>query len=549
MLRVLEVRNLALIDNLTFYPGAGLNVITGETGAGKSLLLNAVSLLLGERASSDIIRTGEESALIQAVFTCAEDNDSPEEEAELIFSREVRRSGPNVCRLNGRVEPLSQMAVRSRQLVRSARPEYTAVAAAVSYAAYTAGCVRRGKAGAVPYQVSSLYRELQQLQKNLAALGGDDAAVLRQADFLRYQLAEIEEANVSAAEEEALEVRWRRLNNAQQLIERTAGVYAALCEGSFDSAIMDQLGLVEKELAAAAALDGTLQNILQQISSAAEQLMDAARELRYYQEELNLDETELQEVSERLETYRRIKQKYGPTISDVEKLAADMQQELAALTGRSAQREELAEKIAATEAALAQAAAELTVLRQQTAEKLSSRINGALQELALQGAKFNILVAPAEQCSIHGCDKIEFQLSANTGEPFHSLAKTASGGEISRVMLAVKSVLAAEDAVDTLIFDEIDAGIGGLTVRAVAEKLKSLAAHRQVICVTHQPLIAAAADHHFYIYKESTNSRTATRLKKLSPGEREQELARMLGGEDGVALQHAQELLAEYQKL
>jgi DNA repair protein RecN (Recombination protein N) len=312
---------------------------------------------------------------------------------------------------------------------------------------------------------------------------------------------------------------------------------------------MDQLGLVEKELAAAAALDGTLQNILQQISSAAEQLMDAARELRYYQEELNLDETELQEVSERLETYRRIKQKYGPTISDVEKLAADMQQELAALTGRSAQREELAEKIAATEAALAQAAAELTVLRQQTAEKLSSRINGALQELALQGAKFNILVAPAEQCSIHGCDKIEFQLSANTGEPFHSLAKTASGGEISRVMLAVKSVLAAEDAVDTLIFDEIDAGIGGLTVRAVAEKLKSLAAHRQVICVTHQPLIAAAADHHFYIYKESTNSRTATRLKKLSPGEREQELARMLGGEDGVALQHAQELLAEYQKL
>ena len=549
MLRVLEVRNLALIDNLTFYPGAGLNVITGETGAGKSLLLNAVSLLLGERASSDIIRTGEESALIQAVFTCAEDNDSPEEEAELIFSREVRRSGPNVCRLNGRVEPLSQMAVRSRQLV-DLHGQNTQQSLLQSATQRTLLDAYGGeKLAQCRAQVSSLYRELQQLQKNLAALGGDDAAVLRQADFLRYQLAEIEEANVSAAEEEALEVRWRRLNNAQQLIERTAGVYAALCEGSFDSAIMDQLGLVEKELAAAAALDGTLQNILQQISSAAEQLMDAARELRYYQEELNLDETELQEVSERLETYRRIKQKYGPTISDVEKLAADMQQELAALTGRSAQREELAEKIAATEAALAQAAAELTVLRQQTAEKLSSRINGALQELALQGAKFNILVAPAEQCSIHGCDKIEFQLSANTGEPFHSLAKTASGGEISRVMLAVKSVLAAEDAVDTLIFDEIDAGIGGLTVRAVAEKLKSLAAHRQVICVTHQPLITAAADHHFYIYKESTNSRTATRLKKLSPGEREQELARMLGGEDGVALQHAQELLAEYQKL
>ena len=314
MLRVLEVRNLALIDNLTFYPGAGLNVITGETGAGKSLLLNAVSLLLGERASSDIIRTGEESALIQAVFTCAEDNDSPEEE-ELIFSREVRRSGPNVCRLNGRVEP-PQMVVRSRQLV-DLHGQNTAVAASQLRSVH---CWMRtaGKAGAVPCSVCLHYTGAAAAAEKLAALGGDDAAVLRQADFLRYQLAEIEEANVSAAEEEALEVRWRRLNNAQQLIERTAGVYAALCEGSFDSAIMDQLGLVEKELAAAAALDGTLQNILQQISSAAEQLMDAARELRYYQEELNLDETELQEVSERLETYRRIKQKYGPTISDVE---------------------------------------------------------------------------------------------------------------------------------------------------------------------------------------------------------------------------------------
>lgn len=544
MLRVLEVRNLALIDNLAFYPGFGLNVITGETGAGKSMLLNAVSLLLGERASADAIRTGEESALIQAIFTWQESKDATVKEEELIFSREVRRSGPNVCRLNGRVEPLAQMAVYGRQLVDLHGQNTQQSLLEVSTQRALLDAYGGEKLTQCRTQVSAQYKNLQQLQKDLQELGGDDAAVLRQADFLRFQLAEIEEANLTSAEEEELAVRWRRLSNAQQLIERTAGVYAVLCEGSFDATIVDQLGLVEKELAAAADLDATLQEILQQISSAAEQIREAARELRYYQEELHLDEEELLAVTERLETYRHLKQKYGPSLAQVADLTAEMQQELAVLTGRRAKREELTAMIAETKAALQKAAAELTRLRQETAVNLGEQINLALQDLALQGAQFVIVVTPEDQYSAYGCDKIEFQLAANAGEPLRSLAKTASGGEISRVMLAIKSVLAAEDAVATLIFDEIDAGIGGLTVRAVAEKLKQLAAHRQVICVTHQPLIAAAADHHFLIYKESSNNRTATKLKKLSAAEREVELARMLGGEDEAALAHAHQLLA-----
>ncbi|MCR3921869.1 MAG: DNA repair protein RecN [Firmicutes bacterium] len=546
---MLEVRSLALIDNLTFYPSVGLNVITGETGAGKSMLLDAVSLLLGERASADVIRTGEESALMQAIFSdvTVERTQAKANGDELLFSREVRRSGPNICRINGRVEPLTQMAAWGRQLVDLHGQNKQQSLLAASTQRELLDAYGGKKLAQCCKEVAILYKQLSALQEELQALGGDDAAVVRQVDFLRFQLDEIMMADISAAEEEELEKRLRRLTNAQQLMERTHRAYEDLYEADNDSAIIDRLGVVEKELAAASSLDDTLTEILQQVVSAAEQIMDAARELRSYQDTVSLDQEDLQEVTVRLETYRKIKQKYGPTLLDVEQLTEQLQRELDELTHRSAKRVALTANIEQTTASLHKAAASLSHLRLQTATILAERINQALQSLALQGAQFSIHVQQEKHCGVNGYDKIEFQLAANVGEPLRSLAKTASGGEISRVMLAIKSVLAEQDAVDTLIFDEIDAGIGGLTVRAVAEKLKQLAIHRQVICVTHQPLIAAAADHHFLIFKESHAGRAVTHIKKLSLEEREAELTRMLGGEDEVALAHAKKLLHESQ--
>ena len=542
MLRVLEVQNLALIDNLAFYPGEGLNVITGETGAGKSMLLDALSLLLGERATADVIRGGAESALLQAVFTRALPDGAGEEE-ELIFSREVRRSGPNICRINGRVEPLAEMARTGNLLVdlhgqNKQQSLLTAATQRELLDAYGGEELLQTRAA-----VAELYRQVQQLTAELEALGGDEAAAARQADFLRFQLQEITAAALTEEEEEELEGRFRRLAHARQLLENTARIYAGLYEDAYDNSVVDRLGILEKELSAAAVLDGSLAELLQQVESAAEQLKDAARQLQYYRDSISLDEEELQEVTQRLETYRRMKKKYGPTVRDVAALAERLQQELEELENRSSRREALAAERQQYEARLAEAADRLTALRKKTAAVLADRITAALQEVALQGASFAVAVEPEPQTGRYGRDRIEFLLSANVGEPLRSLAKTASGGEISRVMLAVKSVLAAEDEVETLIFDEIDAGIGGMTVGRVAEKLQQLARHRQVICVTHQPLIAAAADRHFVIYKENAGGRTFTRIKQLSAAEREREVARMLGGSDEAALAHARELL------
>ncbi len=546
MLRILEVQNLALIDNLVFYPGEGLNVITGETGAGKSMLLDALGLLLGERATADVIRGGAESALLQAVFTRTLPDGSGEE--ELIFSREVRRSGPNICRINGRVEPLSEMARTGSLLVdlHGQNKQQSLLAAATQrdlLDAYGGEELLQTRAA-----VTGLYRQVQRLARELEALGGDEAAAAREADFLRFQLQEITAAALSEEEEEELEGRFRRLANARQLLEYTGRIYAGLYEDAYDNAVVDRLGVLAKELAAAAALDGSLAELLGQLESAAEQLQDTARQLQYYRESISLDEAELQEVTLRLETYRKMKKKYGPTVRDVAATAEQLQEELLALENRSAKREALTAEREHYAVKLAEAADRLTALRKKTAAVLAGRITEALQEVALQGASFAVAVEPELQIGPFGRDRVEFLLSANVGEPLRSLAKTASGGEISRVMLAIKSVLAAEDEVETLIFDEIDAGIGGLTVGKVAEKLQQLAQHRQVICVTHQPVIAAAAHNHFVIYKESTGGRTFTRIKQLTAAEREQELARMLGSSNATALAHARELLRRKNK-
>ncbi|NLM46605.1 MAG: DNA repair protein RecN [Firmicutes bacterium] len=546
MLRVLEVQNLALIDNLAFYPGEGLNVITGETGAGKSMLLDALGLLLGERATADVIRGGAESALLQAVFTRTLPDGSGEE--ELIFSREVRRSGPNICRINGRVEPLSEMARTGSQLVdlHGQNKQQSLLAAATQrdlLDAYGGEELLQTRA-----EVTELYRQVQKNARELEKLGGGEAAAAREADFLRFQLQEITAAALSEEEEAELEGRFRRLANARQLLEYTGRIYAGLYEDAHDNAVVDRLGVLAKELAAAVALDGSLAELLAQVESAAEQLQDAARQLQYYRDSISLDEAELQEVMLRLETYRKMKKKYGPTVLDVAATAERLQKELAELENRSARREALAAEQKRYAAKLAEAADRLTALRKKTAAVLAGRITEAMQEVALQGASFAVAVEPELQIGPYGRDRIEFLLSANVGEPLRSLAKTASGGEISRVMLAIKSVLAVEDEVETLIFDEIDAGIGGLTVGKVAEKLQQLAQHRQVICVTHQPVIAAAADNHFVLYKESAGGRTFTRIKQLTAAEREQEVARMLGSRDATALAHARELLRRKNK-
>ncbi len=547
MLRLLEVQNLALIDNLSFYPAEGLNVITGETGAGKSMLLGAISLLLGERATAEAIRAGEEEASMQAVFSNAQSYLDGESETveDLSLCREIRVNGPNICRQNGRVQPLTAMSAQAKRLVDLHGQNKQQSLLDSDTQRELLDRFGGAKLLYLRDEVGELYSKLTALFREQEKLGGDEAALERQIDFLRFQLTEIESAGLSAGEEEVLERRFRRLSHAGQLSTVSAKLYAEIYEGVDAAAIVDRLGMVKKELVSAASMDENLAEILENVVSLTNQLTEVARELRSYHEGICLDEAEMQEVSLRLETYKKIKKKYGPSIADVEKLAAAICLELREIEGRNQKRTGIEREISSTKEILSKQAMELRSLRQEVAVQLAGKINEALQSLSLQGATLEIVFHPLMTCVAHGCDALEFVFSANLGEPLRSLAKTASGGEISRVMLAIKSVLAEQDAVPTLIFDEIDAGVGGFTVRAVANRLRQLARHRQVICVTHQPLIAAAADHHFIIYKEVSLGRTVTRLRKLKNEERETELVRMMGGEEGVALAHARQLLQD----
>jgi DNA repair protein RecN (Recombination protein N) len=552
MLRLLEVRNLALLDNLSFYPGAGLNVITGETGAGKSLLVGALELLLGGRAGAEVIRTGADCALLQAVFDAplpaAEDEEQYQlapGEKELILGRELRAGGPNISRINGRVQPLAQLAALTQKLVdlHGQHQQQSLLSGAVQ---------RRllDTYGGPPLytclgEVARLHSELSGVQKELHSLGGDDADQERKADFLCYQLEEITAAELSAAEEETLEKRFKKLSQVQRLRERTARIYDSLLEGASEPAIIERLGETARELAAAALLDEELAGVNIQVEGALQELLQAARTLRNYYQTLEHDEASLQQIADRLEVYKKIKKKYGPAIEEVAATVARLNAELELLAGRK-------EKVAANlrrqqqlEQQLRTSAGRLSELRRETAAKLAKEIGEALQSLALRGARLQISVHLTGAIGPSGQDRVDFLFSANSGEPLRPLSKTASGGEIARVMLAVKSVLAEQDNVPTLIFDEIDAGIGGRTVRVVADRLLLLSRHRQVICVTHQPLIAAAADHHFLIFKREEAGRTVTMLAALDAEDRERELSRMLGGEAGnqAALEHAREML------
>ena len=552
MLRLLEVRNLALIDNLSFYPGAGLNVISGETGAGKSLLVGALELLLGGRAGAEAVRFGADGALLQAVFAgnlpeAEQDEETfcPAADKELILGRELRAGGPNICRINGRVQPLVQLAALGQKLVdlHGQHQQQSLLSGSVQRRLLDA--YGGPQLAASLQELAEVHRERSATQKLLDELGGDDAELERKADFLRYQLAEITAAALTSDEEESLGKRFKKLSQAQRLRERTAKIYAELCESTYGAAIMDRLGEVAKELTATSALDEDLACLAEQVAAAMQELAEVARELRDYHEGLELDEAELQQVVERLEIYKKMKKKYGTTVAEVTSLAQQIKKDLALLEGRKEKVVSAARELQLLDGRLWHAAGVLSERRREAADILAKEIGESLQSLALRGARLHIALEAVGVINAHGQDKIEFLFSANSGEPLKPLSKVASGGEIARVMLAVKSVLAAQDNVPTLIFDEIDAGIGGLTVRAVAEKLRLLSRHRQVICVTHQPLIAAAADHHFQIFKREEEGRTVTGLAELSGADRERELARMLGGDaqNQAALEHAREML------
>ncbi len=558
MLFELNVSNYALIEDLKINFSPGFNVLSGETGAGKSIIIGAINLLLGERAAVEQIRQGSEQILIEGVVRVepqleAEMNALLEgaginSDDELLLAREVSRNGRSVARVNGRAVPVAFLKEIGQLLVdlhgqhqhQSLLRQDQHIELLDSFGGESLAAARK--------KLSELWRRKLELKKELSAYGEDNAERERRVDLYAYQVKEISEASLQPGEDEELAEREKLLSNAEKICNAVVRIYGELFSGEeegLEQSVVDRLGRLSALLSEVAAIDRGLEPLVELFSSASAQLDEVAYELRDYQNKFDFEPSELVAIQERLNLINSLKRKYGGTIEAVLDFGSEAQSEMERLQNSEAMVAKIEGDLTALAEELVKESAELSRLRKESAAELEKLIEECLQELALPSARFAVKIERKQEVAVLGIDAVEFLFSANRGEEVKPLAKIISGGEVARVMLALKTALARQDLIPTLIFDEVDAGIGGATIQSVAEKLSKLARHHQVMCVTHSPQIASMADSHIRLFKEESGERTLTRADLLDNGERRRELARMLDGAgiDQISLQHVDNML------
>jgi DNA repair protein RecN (Recombination protein N) len=568
MIEELYISNVALIDELQLECSSGLNIFTGETGAGKSVILNAVGLALGERSTAGIVRDGATNAKIQIAIALPPDHpvwdgfndsefaDALDAEETLVLSRQINASGRSRCHTNGQLVSLTFLSAIGDLLVdihgqhahQSLFRSETHLDLLDTF----------GKHEALKAEVSKKYDELRTAQAQLADFSQTLRAAMQEKDLLEFQLEELEEAQLQEGEEEDLVNERHLLSNAETLFESANQLYEQLYGGDLsESSTLDGLKIASRTISKLCELDGSLSELNGRFESTVYELEDIAYQIRDYRDKIEFNPHRLSEVEERLDLIHRLKRKYGDSISEILAYQAQASQKLEDLQFGSERIEELKDQIHLVTQGAQELAVELSKKRRETATQLESLIERELQTLGMEKAVFQILVSPIESANgpleiegkryelrADGMDEIEFFISPNVGSEPKPLAKIASGGEISRVMLALKTVLAQVDLIPTMIFDEIDAGIGGRTADIVGQKLKELSRFRQVFCITHLPQIARFADQHFRVEKSVEGDRTTITAKLLTQEERVEEVARMHGGEATVTtLAHARELL------
>ncbi|MGI6309039.1 MAG: DNA repair protein RecN [Dethiobacteria bacterium] len=562
MLAYLHMQNFALIDDLSleFFPG--MNVLTGETGAGKSMLIGAINLILGERASSEQVRTGAEQAIIEAIFTVSPDYEQLREileesglpwETELIILREISRTGRNICRVNRKIVPLSILKELGSALVDlHGQHSHQSLLRPEKHLFFLDEFGDEELLN-VKYRYQEIFHRWRGMQKKLKSRGSSPEERKRKMELLAYQRDEILAASLCPEEEESLKQRLLLLDNMEKLHTMANRAYFEIYggENALQAPVVDQISSIEKEMSSLLEIDPQLLpfvEILQEISTS---LAELGRELYSYLDGLTFSPEENIEIENRLEIYRRLKGKYGATVEKVLSFAEKCAQKISVIENSEAEvlRWEAEEKALWQE--IEQIAALLTSKRKKTAQKLELLVVEALRELSMENARFDIQFTERKTPGPEGQEELEFLFSANPGEPPKPLVRIISAGEAARVMLALKSILAEQDHIPTLVFDEIDSGIGGYTIQKVSEKLAGLSKKHQVICVTHSPQIASAADHQYYIYKEVAKGRAATSVCYLQGEKRILEIARLLNGGNmsEITKKHAAELLKKGQKL
>jgi DNA repair protein RecN (Recombination protein N) len=565
MLREIVIQNYAVIDNLRVEFGPGLNVLSGETGSGKSILVDALSLALGGRASPDVIRTGQERATVTAVFRAegrapwkawlAEYGVASEDENEFILRREVQAGGRS--RLLADDQPVTLAALRALapMLVeihgQNEQVELLARDAQLALLDQFTGCED------LLEKVGAFHARRRELEREMDALRQSERERLRTIDLLSFQAKELDQARLEPGEDSRLEEEKKVLANMEKLRAAAATAFAQLYED--EGSAVARLAVVERSVAELSRFDPRLSPYLDPLSSTRANLDDLAAFLRGYLDRLEADPRRLEEIEDRLALLDRLKRKYGKTIEEMLASRAEIGRQLEALLHADERREAVEGELQAASADYAKAARQLSGERREAARKLEKQVLAELVQMGMEKARFKVQLTalPEEQGTAAGLDAIEYRISPNPGEDLRPLEKIASGGELSRVMLALKTVVAkartgrggaSRRASPTFIFDEVDAGIGGRVAESVGERLKRLARDAQVLCVTHLAQIACFADRHLYVEKFERGGRTVTAVKPLDgQKERAAELARMLSGRQitDAVLKHATTMLKQ----
>src|SRR5213594_3596788 len=550
VLNLLRIKNLALVEELEWQIAPGFTAITGETGAGKSIIIGALQLLLGERADKSLIRTGADTCTAEAVFAGKELQRLNPQLIEagiepcgddLIIKRSLSAAGSNRQFINGSPTTLSILKNIGDALVDLHGPHDHQSLLSPDKQLDLLDSFARAEEQVEEYRKH--FRQLETLAAEHATLNTAETAREQELDLLRHQITEIDSANLVADEEDEIEKRYKLSSSSKRLIELASAAANKLSEA--DESVLSQLAETQRLLRELEKIDISTAELSSEHAAAAVQLSEIARSLSDYAEKLDLDPEQLAALEQRVSLFETLKRKYGGSIAEVIEFGRRAAERMQKIEGRDAELERLTKEIAEVRTQMNRAGEVLRKLRAKAAPKLSETIRKNLADLGFRQSEFEAKLSTLDEPRASGFDSVELLFSPNPGEPLKPLRAIASSGEISRLMLAIKSALAAQDAVPLLVFDEIDANVGGEIAHAVGTRMRELAKRHQVLCITHLPPVAAAATSQFVVTKEVRGGRTFTQLREVSGKARREEIARMLGGKSDEALNLAATMLAQ----
>ena len=550
MLNQLSVRNVAVIDKLDINFHDGVSVLTGETGAGKSIIIDSINMILGDRANKELVRYGTDKAVVQAVFDAPksvinilEENDIDVEDETVIITRQVTKEGKSVARINGMVVTLNILREISDRLINiHGQHDNQALLTPIRHITFL-------DAYADNEEYINRYKDIlskkREIEKKISSLEMDEQEKMQRIDLLEYQVNEIKKASLEKGEEDDLREQRDIYTNAEQITKSVNEAYMNLYEGDEIQSAYDGISIAVNEISQISDLNPQLKSIYDTLNEIMYSLEDTAHEIKEFGETVEFDEQTLNEIEERLDLISRLKRKYGNSIEEILEYLKKAESELNDIKLSDERTNELKEELKNITKELKEKGNVLTQRRENAAKVLEENIEKSLHELNMEKSKFKVSIENDGTFYDNGMDKVEFLISTNPGEPLKPLVKIVSGGELSRVMLAIKSILADSDGVDTMIFDEIDTGVSGKAAMSIAKKLAVIAKNKQVICITHLPQLTAMADNHYLIQKNTDGEMASTTLKELDEEGRELELARIIDGGEvtELALSHAKQML------